>query len=105
SRAKKFGNHQENKSLAQFFDSLAFLYPKFFLFENLEGLFNSYPEDQFRKKCKNYRLKIFKTSVSAFGNSQKDRKRLIVVGIRKDLPKKLKAKFVIKDHKTELKTC
>jgi len=105
SRAKVYGDHQLNKSLKQFFDALSFLYPKFFLFENLEGLFNSYSEEEFRKKCHNYRLVVHRVSVSVFGNSQKNRKRLVIVGIRKDLPKSLRRKFRLPVENLPIRSC
>lgn len=104
SRAKKLGNHKENQSLKLFFKGLKMYKPKYFLFENLDGLFKSFPKDEFEQKCKHYRLIIHNCSVSNFGNSQKTRKRLIIIGIRKDL--KNQSKF-FKEIKPlyELRTC
>lgn len=104
SRAKQWGDHKKNKSLALFFNSLGIYNPKFFLFENLEGLFRSFTEEEFRKQTTNYRLVIHSASVAHFGNSQKNRKRLIIVGIRKDINPKLDKLFKLPRYK-EPKTC
>lgn len=104
SRAKVWGDHKQNKSLLRFFQSTNIYNPKFFLFENLDGLFRSFSEEEFRKELPNYRLVIHIASVAHFGNSQKNRKRLIIVGIRKDLPEKLDKFFKLPRYK-EPKTC
>lgn len=93
SRAKKLGNHKKNKSLQEFFTGVNYYEPDFFLFENLNGLFKSFSEKEFKDQLPNYRLIIFDVSVSKFGNSQISRKRLVIVGIKKSLPKKLKRYF------------
>lgn len=85
SRAKKLGDNKQNKSLKTFFKAIKELKPKFFLFENLETLFKTLSEEEFRKKTKKYQLVIHSRSVADFGNSQITRKRLIIVGIRKKL--------------------
>lgn len=105
SRAKKYGNQKDNQSLTQFFESLQIIKPKFFYFENLPGLFKNISKKEFKSLCVNYRLVIHICSVAEFGNSQFSRKRLIIIGIRKDLPKKIK-KYFRKPFKVyELKYC
>lgn len=103
SRAKKLGNHKENQSLLVFFDKVIHHSPKFFLFENLAGLFKSFPEADFDELLKDYKLIKYHEPVSAWGNSQKHRKRLVIVGIRRDL-KGLKKCFKLPEE-TEIKTC
>lgn len=93
SRSKVLGDHTKNESLKLFFSSIESFKPKFFLFENLDGLFKSFPKQDFKEILSNYRLVIYNEPVSAWGNSQKNRKRLVIVGIRKDLPKKLRKIF------------
>jgi site-specific DNA-cytosine methylase len=44
SRAKKYGDHKQNSSLTMFMEGVFLYQPKLFLFENLEGLFKSFPE-------------------------------------------------------------
>ena len=83
SRAKKLSNPKENISLTFFMGSIGYYKPKIFMMENLPkmaevvNLEESFPE---------YNLSIFNESVSAWGNSQFSRVRLVVVGIRKDIP-------------------
>lgn len=106
SRAKKLGDHNFNKSLLEFFNTIITNYPKFFLFENLDGLFKSFPEKDFNQILQGYWLVKHNVSVSSYGNSQLTRKRLVVIGIRKDLPKKLIKAFKLPKCSLEtLKTC
>jgi site-specific DNA-cytosine methylase len=105
SRAKKYGNHKENYSLTIFFAAITMGKPKFFLFENLEGLFRSYSLEDFQKMVPNYRLIIHNASVAFWGNSQIHRKRLIIVGIRKDLSPKIDKYFKLPDYRHKNKTC
>lgn len=104
SRAKKLGNHQENRSLLAFFEAVRHYYPKFFYFENLEGLFKSFPEKDFAKLLKGYRLIKHVAPVSHWGNSQINRKRLVIIGVRRDLPRKLRRCFKLPPI-PELKKC
>jgi site-specific DNA-cytosine methylase len=105
SRAKEYGNHKENKSLALFMKGVDQYNPKFFLFENLDGLFKSFPEEEFDAAFPNYRLVKHVASVAQWGNSQLTRVRLIVVGIRKDLPKKIDKRFKLPNYRDRMKTC
>lgn len=105
SRSKKMGDHKTNNSLITFLDYITQYAPKIFLFENLDGLFKSFPELEFRDILKQYRLIIHSCSVEYFGNSQKTRKRLIIVGIRNDLPKKVDKYFKKPDYRSKIKTC
>lgn len=93
SRGKSYGDHKKNKSLSIFLRSVKYYKPKLILFENLEGLFKSYPEQEFKEKLKDYHLVIHITPVSSFGNSQTTRKRLIIVGIRLDMLKRIYPKW------------
>lgn len=108
SRAKKLGDHNKNESLQTFIQSVQELKPRFFLFENLDGLFKSIPEEKFDKIFKKYHLVKYTTSVSAFSNSQVSRKRLVVVGIKKKagIPiEKCKEIFSLSSLPPHLKTC
>jgi site-specific DNA-cytosine methylase len=105
SRAKKYGDHKENKSLAMFFTGVDMYKPKFILFENLDGLFKSFPEADFDELLADYRLIKHSASVKMWGNSQIYRKRLIIVGIRKDLPEKIDKYFKLPDLRHKNKTC
>jgi site-specific DNA-cytosine methylase len=105
SRAKKLGDHKKNDSLLMFFRGVQNFRPKIILFENLENLFRSYPKLDFLDQLENYRVKIFLTSVTAFGNSQLNRKRLIAVAFRNDLPEKLFRKCRLPKGKQTVKSC
>jgi len=87
SRAKKFGNPKENKSLTLFFKSVSYYQPELFLMENLTALLDTYGEEDLINALPNYNLVFHHLSVSELGNSQINRKRLILIGIRRDLPK------------------
>jgi len=91
SRAKKMSDPSENASLRAFVDSINYYQPQFFMMENLPKMLEHYPTllDEFL----NYRTVTFKESVSAWGNSQKTRVRLVIVGVHKDLPKNTIKKF------------
>lgn len=84
SRAKKFGNARENKSLTLYFEAVRKYRPKYFLFENLPAILKQIPKEDFFKIFDGYRLKFIDGSVSQFGNSQKSRKRLIIIGINSE---------------------
>lgn len=90
SRAKKLGDHKNNHSLAVFFESIRKYLPELFLFENLDGLFKSFPEVEFDQILEHYYLVKHRESVSVFGNSQVSRKRLVIVGVKKTMGHNLK---------------
>jgi site-specific DNA-cytosine methylase len=102
SRSKKLGDHKQNASLAMFFDSISIFKPKFFYFENLENLFKSFPKEEFKEKLREYRLIIHIASVSHWGNSQKNRKRMVIIGIRRDISKKVDKYFKLPQYKEPL---
>jgi site-specific DNA-cytosine methylase len=94
SRGKKLGNAKKDATMKLFLRSVKRFKPKIFLFENLTTLFKSFPENEFDKQFPKYNLIKYHVSVSAFGNSQISRQRLIIVGIRKG-----KNVFKLKDFK------
>lgn len=86
SRGKKFTSHEGEPSLEIFLDGIKYFKPKIFAFENLEKLTESFPlEEEMEFGDTKYFLSIFSGSVSAFGNSQVSRKRLVVIGFRADI--------------------
>lgn len=105
SRAKEYGNHQENKSLALFFRGIELYGPKLFLFENLDGLFKSFPEADFDSLLSDYHLIKHVAPVSMWGNSQVNRERLIIVGVHKDLSPRFYKYFKMPDYRDKNKTC
>lgn len=104
SRAKKLGDHKQNQSLLMFFVGVRRYKPKFILFENLDGLFKSFPKERFIKLLSNYRLIEHSASVAHWGNSQINRKRLVIVGVRRDISKKVDKYFRLPEYK-EPKNC
>jgi site-specific DNA-cytosine methylase len=105
SRAKKLGDHKKNLSLLMFFRSIKVYKPKFFYFENLSGLYKSFPRADFHKLCKMYRLIEHHSSVKNWGNSQLHRKRLVIIGVRKDLSKEIDKYFRLPNYGDYTKTC
>lgn len=93
SRAKKMGNPKENKSITLFFESINHYLPKVFLMENLPKLLDTYGKEDIESVVPDYTLIWHCMSVSEFGNSQKNRVRLILIGVRKDQPKYFRAIF------------
>ena len=91
SRAKKMGKPRENVSVKLFFESISKYRPALFLMENLSKFIENYGKEELSNALSNYNLVFHHLSVSEFGNSQINRKRLIIIGVRKDLPK-----FIIK---------
>ena len=84
SRAKKLSNPRDNESLTLFIKSVLKYNPKVFLMENLPKLLVSITKEDFENTFKNYSLIFHTQSVSEFGNSQKTRIRLIIIGINKE---------------------
>lgn len=93
SRAKKLSDAKKNESLILFINSVIYYLPKVFLMENLPKLFLSLSEEDCKIAFKDYDLVFHKLSVSELGNSQKNRIRLLIIGIRKDLKEELKEKL------------
>lgn len=85
SRAKKNISAKDNQSMILFIDSIICFRPEIFLMENLPGLLKTYSKEGFEAIFDKYNLKFHISSVSAYGNSQVSRERLVIVGIRKDL--------------------
>lgn len=105
SRAKELGNHKNNLSLMMFFLGIRMFNPKIFLFENLETMFKSFPKERWVELLSNYRLLEYSVPVTYFGNSQKSRKRLVVIGIRRDLPKGIAKYFRLPDYRHKMQSC
>lgn len=83
SRGKKLGDGKKDNTLALFITAVKKVKPKLFLFENLTALFKSFPESEFDSIFKGYTLIKYNVPMSAFGNSQISRQRLVIIGIRK----------------------
>ncbi len=80
SRMKKLGNPREDMSLNMFIDCIERLKPKVFLMENLPKLLDTITIKEWMKKFPEYRFIAHEITVDILGNSQKNRRRLILVG-------------------------
>jgi len=105
SRAKKLGNHRLNASLAISLKSIRKYRPDFFYLENLPGLMNSLPQKRWAKTMGSYTLILHTASVSHWGNSQINRKRLVIIGIRHNLVGNWEKIFRLPDRRDKIKTC
>lgn len=91
SRAKKNIDSSTNDSLWLSISGILAYKPKFFLLENLPGFLKTFKKSRFKKLFKkDYRLLFHEGPVSDFGNSQIHRKRIIIIGIRRDAPLRVK---------------
>ncbi len=84
SRKKSLGNPKENLSLIAFINSIEQYQPDVFLLENLPKLLDNMDVLDY---IDGYHFKLFQESVTAWGNSQVSRIRLVIIGVRKDIPK------------------
>lgn len=87
SKVKQLGNPKDNKSLNLVLEAIKLLEPKVFLIENLPKLVTLLPPEFLESALKKYKLVYHHCSVSEYGNSQVSRKRLVIIGIRKDAKK------------------
>lgn len=83
SRKKTLGKPREDATLTLYLNAVLTFKPKIFLLENLPKLMDLIPLEEWQEKLPDYELIVHCHSVMAFGNSQKSRKRLILIGIRK----------------------
>ena len=83
SRAKKLSDPLENHSLLKFIKTVNLFKPKLFLMENLEKFLTNVGQENFENTMRDFKMVYITGSVSNFGNSQKTRKRLVIVGVNK----------------------
>lgn len=87
SKVKTLGNPEQNKSLNMVIEAIQRYQPKVFLLENLPRLVTLLPEEFLNKALPNYEFTYHQRSVSDYGNSQKSRKRLVIIGVKKSSKK------------------
>lgn len=110
SRAKKLSNPKENFSLNLYFRSIKLYQPKVFMMENLPKMVEGIREEALYDTFPDYELIFIEDSVNVWGNSQKNRVRLVLIGLRKDAFKRKKL-LEARDHFTnvykinEIRTC
>ena len=83
SRKKTLGKPREDITLNLFVESILKFRPKIFLMENLPKLLDLIPLEEWSEKLSMYDLIVHCHSVFDFGNSQKSRKRLVLIGVKK----------------------
>lgn len=90
SKVKSLGNPEQNKSLNMVIEAVQKYQPKVFLLENLPKLVTLLPNEFLQEALPNYELIYHQRSVSDYGNSQVSRKRLVIIGVKKNSKKFLK---------------
>jgi site-specific DNA-cytosine methylase len=90
SRAKKLSDPKLNTSLSLYLENVDYYRPEIFMMENLPKLLESDKTIIPFFESLGYRVFIYEEPVSAWGNSQINRKRLIIIGISKNLKNKKK---------------
>lgn len=85
SRKKSLGEPDKDNTLNLFLSSVFKYRPSIFLMENLPKLLELYKTRPFEEVFPDYNLIVLTHPVSVFGNSQTSRKRLVMIGIRKDI--------------------
>lgn len=91
SKKKELGKPRENRSINLVFQAILTYKPEVFLIENLPRLLEFIPRSEIEVKFSDYRLVFHCHSVIEFGNSQKSRQRLVIVGIKKSCKSYLKS--------------
>lgn len=91
SKKKELGKPRENKTINLVFKAILTYKPQVFLIENLPRLLDFIPKEEFEAKFPEYKLIFHCHSVIEFGNSQKSRKRLVIIGVKRG--SKFKKKF------------
>ncbi len=84
SRAKKLSDPMKDESFELYMISLKLYKPKVFLMENLPKMLDMIPAEVWNSSFPDYDLVFINFPVTYWGNSQKTRKRLVIIGFRKD---------------------
>ena len=84
SRMKKLADPREDASLTMYLQSIERYNPKVWVMENLPKILEEITEDDFRTLFPEYKLIFHQKSVWEWGNSQKNRVRLLIIGVRRD---------------------
>lgn len=83
SRLKGLSNPRDNKSLTMFLQSIKMFNPTIFMMENLPAMLKTISKSELQEFFGDYKLIFHEASVSEWGNSQKTRIRLVLVGLKK----------------------
>lgn len=84
SRAKMTSDPMKDESFELFMVSLGYFKPKIFMMENLPKSLEFVSRQVWQDTLPDYELIFHTISVEAWGNSQKTRIRLVLIGIKKD---------------------
>jgi site-specific DNA-cytosine methylase len=83
SRKKSLGKPKEDESLKLFIEVTSEVKPSLFVMENLPKLLDFISPDEWQGYFPDYDLIFHNNSVMDFGNSQKSRVRLLIIGVKK----------------------
>ena len=83
SKKKKLGKPEKNKTINLVLKAIITYKPQVFLIENLPRLLDFIPKTEFCLRFPEYKLIFHCHSVIEFGNSQKSRKRLVIIGVKR----------------------
>lgn len=83
SKKKKLGKPEKNKTINLVLKAIITYKPQVFLIENLPRLLDFIPKTEFCLRFPGYKLIFHCHSVIEFGNSQKSRKRLVIIGVKR----------------------
>jgi site-specific DNA-cytosine methylase len=83
SRSKSLHNPRDNSSLTLFLQATKMFGPKVFIMENLPAMLKSISRSELREYFGDYRLKFIEQPVTFWGNSQKTRIRLLIIGVKR----------------------
>lgn len=84
SRKKSLGKPEENESLNLYIKGVKRIQPSIFLMENLPKLIDTYDRPAWENMFPEYNFKFIEGPVTMFGNSQKTRNRLLVIGFNRE---------------------
>lgn len=76
----------DDPSMKMYLEAILTYKPKIWVMENLPALLNHISMQDFKEKFPDYRFIFHSMSMSELGNSQKTRKRLVVIGLDRSLP-------------------
>lgn len=84
SRAKVTSDPLKDDSFELYMVSLVYFKPKVFMMENLPKSLEMVSEDVWQRTLPDYELIFHNLPCTAWGNSQKTRKRLVLIGLKKE---------------------
>jgi len=100
---KKRKNPTEDDSIRMFFQAIMDYDPSIWIMENLPALLNHITMQDFKEKFPSYRFIFHTMSMGELGNSQKTRKRLIVIAMKEPVKPEIFMAFSDVKHYNEPK--